>query len=873
MSVTVYCETAEGFENFKNGIRELISMYRNGATSKERLLYSVRKYLATHPINENSARLSRITLSDPCDTIIDEIEQYIERRKDTDYSYNGSRNPYWMDEDIASINTLQETLNECDCYTAPYERLMYIVSKYLVTVKHNDATIYLRDALVAASESDVKENIKAYIRIRLTETYEERRNNMTRRGSFTMEDCLNSNVAIVTQPNTLDDALTLEHDVKVNCYLPYKVALIREYIANHEITPGVSTLSWISFEHMDGVIDRSERIDELVHEFVEAIAQGQTYQYVNRPVEQGENLLRLAKDLKKFKESSMLGVFGDDAMTAETLQRKVAIYLTNNYTDKTTFWLRAALLVPVSGCAQYVEKYLEDRRFSFPFEQNEIEELLGMNERRSEMTNENVDGVVDTQVEQAYDENADENVRRCSWCGVVIDEDSASYDVNDGNEVICHNCYTNAVECEDCNRLYPEGDIHRLRMADDSVRTVCEGCMDNYAECSGCGHWIDKEDDYSHYSESDSEWYCEDCYNDRFTCCDNCGEEIYRDDVYEYHGDYYCEYCYNERCSESVIYDYHDFDSSDYHTMFGKDEEHGNQLTFGIELEIGGDCDTAEGLLDIMNGGRFDTVHLEEDGSVDGYEMITNPMTRQFYEEEFKPLLEKGLEYLRKHGMRGHGQGGMHIHFTEIDNRAQLMRMIRVLYGDVTAVELWEQISQRGVNNMGWCKLMNYRTRRTEEILKGEYKVATGSGDDHNNGLNHDPYRTHTHELRIFNSNLRFDRFCKNMEVLFSLLDYTSMGGKSIRVDVYSYLDYVRAHRDDYINLHNFLTEKKLWTFGQVIPDELYENDTCDVVTAYSLPRQLPINDEFELEVKIPEITEEDMKIWSAEIDRTLAEA
>jgi hypothetical protein len=45
------------------------------------------------------------------------------------------------------------------------------------------------------------------------------------------------------------------------------------------------------------------------------------------------------------------------------------------------------------------------------------------------------------------------------------------------------------------------------------------------------------------------------------------------------------------------------------------------------------------------------------------------------------------------------------------------------------------------------------------------------------------------------------------------------------------------------------------------------------VVTAYNLPRQLPINDEFELEVKILDITEEDMKVWSEAIDRTLAEA
>ena len=861
MSVTIYAENNNDFVVFMNTL--------NGLSDKAQVLKEIRFYLAVHPINPSSARLSRITLSDSISTMISEVEGYIDSRKESDdYGSYENNNPYWVNEDISDVERLQEAIDTYDCYTNPYEVFMNTVAKYLVVIKYNDLMIHLRDAL--ACESDPRGFVKAYVDSRLRQLKDERRNEMVTRGSFTFEDCIDSRIAIIARPITVDDALALKHDVLANLYMPYKIAYIREWIANHAIKHPIEMIGGVTYELAAGDnsdLDRSERIDQAVKDFVDSVTRGDDYSLCNSMAEDGETLLFLAKDLVAYGD-------GTHTISPEWMQCRAARYLTNVYTDKTMFWLRAALLVPAAGCGQYIQKYIEDRRFDFPNYQSEIEEVLGL-ERRSEMTNDvNVNGVVDTQVEPKVDEPTNNEVFTCSWCGEVHSADEL-HNVNNG-EMICDSCFNDSVVCEDCGTRVAYSDSHCIDVSRRGERTICENCMDNYRRCNSCGEWVDRESGDAYYSECEGEWYCESCYDDRFTTCDCCGCELYRDDVYEYDGEYYCESCYDEKSCNSVICDYHDYDADDYYTLYAKDEERGNQVTFGVELEVAGSTSYAEGLLDIMNGGRTQTVHLEYDSTVDGFEIITEPMTRQFFEEEFKPLLEKGLAYLRNHGFRGHGKGGMHIHFTKISNRAQLMRMIRVLYGDMTAVELWEQISQRGVDNMNWCRLMNYRSHRTEEILKGDYMVATGRGDDHNNGLNYDPHRTDTHELRIFNSTIRFDRFVKNMEVLFSLLDYTSMGGNSIRVDAFTYLDYVRAHRDDYPALHNFLTEKELWTFGQVIPDELYMEDTCDVMNAFPLPRQLPIDDSLVIPDiqydKIPDISEEDMKLWSAEIDKALAE-
>ena len=405
----------------------------------------------------------------------------------------------------------------------------------------------------------------------------------------------------------------------------------------------------------------------------------------------------------------------------------------------------------------------------------------------------------------------------CPICGEVVDleaDDFVEYD----NEYYHTDCFDdNFSYCEDCGEYHPNDEVTYL---DDYSKTVCDDCLDNhYYRCEACDEYIHEDD---MYWGADGNPYCEDCWHERFTTCDECGETIWIDNSYYDEDNYctYCECCYHDK--HNVIYSYHD-EEVEYIPKYLNDEDRNNnyEQLYGLELEITGDKSTSTEFQEIMG----DNVVLMRDSSVEGYEMVSMPLSRQYFYKEFIPLLDKGLKYLRDNDCTGHNGGGIHIHFKPLERGLQVANMVSILYGDDNDRDIWLAISQRTKSAMrNWCDI-SILDNSPASIIEHNMLSPNGYGN-HDTALNYD-MRTDTHELRIFNSNLRLERVMKNMECLFALEDYVKQ-----QVDLVcttsGFIDFVYNNKTKYPYLYNFMIEKNIFNKAYEYYNTIYVLEMID---------------------------------------------
>lgn len=387
----------------------------------------------------------------------------------------------------------------------------------------------------------------------------------------------------------------------------------------------------------------------------------------------------------------------------------------------------------------------------------------------------------------------------CDDCGEFTREDCATI-VNNGDKV-CEYCLDNHYSyCEHCNEYVYNDDVVEVHTGRYS-EYWCSDCADNDAfRCDDCGKWYSTNDHYSYNVEGDT--ICEDCINNgNYGYCEDCQEYYYDRHINYCEEDecYYCDDCY-ENHQQKTIHDY-GYKPSPYFRGTG-------QEYFGMELEVSGDTDYADEFLGIVDD-EENLLYLKHDGSVSGFEIVTQPMTREFIYEVFADKLKEGLQYLNGIGFRGHNQGGIHIHVSKsVISNEQLNKLVTLLYPkSENNYKMWLSITQRHDDEMKqWSsmKLSNKRriTKEIREYYNSDYKPSIDSG--RYTAIN---VTDNTIEFRIFNSNTRIERVMKNYEVIFSLLDFTK---ENILPTMRNYLNYIVDNNEKYKYLYDFLIEKKL---------------------------------------------------------------
>ena len=386
----------------------------------------------------------------------------------------------------------------------------------------------------------------------------------------------------------------------------------------------------------------------------------------------------------------------------------------------------------------------------------------------------------------------------CDDCGELVEEDR-TYTTHD-NRIICENCFDSNgyYVCDRCGEVVE--DCHAVYI-EDTNEFVCDDCAEQYYyQCMDCGRWYSMN---KIYTDSSGNALCEDCYCNSYYTCMGCGEFVHSDDCY-WDDDMdaaYCEYCYNTNVKNSFIKSYHSHNNWTVHyTESEYDDYMSDKLTLGLEIEVAGNTEHAEGFMEPVDS---DLIYLEKDNSVEGFEIITQPMTRKYATEVFPNKISEGFKYLRDNDFKGHNAGGIHIHVANYgDTRLTVYRLKRLLYNlDSKQQSLFLKLTQRKKDD-----LIQWADNQVPFDMSIEYACLQ---DNRYESLNLDD-RTGTLEFRIFNSNLRVERILKNIEMVYALLDYINSSSWNSSSDLYDWMRFVYDNNVVYPNLYLFIEEKQL---------------------------------------------------------------
>ena len=355
----------------------------------------------------------------------------------------------------------------------------------------------------------------------------------------------------------------------------------------------------------------------------------------------------------------------------------------------------------------------------------------------------------------------------CAVCSTDTNQDdlvTTAYD-----QQVCHDCM---VMCDRC-----EG----IETVNDSMYTVdndhlwCEGCTENRA------YYCDSCNEYNSYGTSyvrdRGESYCEGCITDCYYC----------EDCDEYNADG-CDSCSDDNDSQGnrIIHDYSYRPDPIFHST--KPDE---RLFFGIEIEVEASDSKSDSAMHAYQLEGADLAYLKNDGSLDhGFEIVTHPMSHQFYKEEASQLWEV-LEDLRsKSGLRVKSWDtrtcGLHIHIsrTGFSGGAHMHRFLNLVY---TNADFYSTLAGRSSDQ--WAKFTDIykaeykRNADGERILSQEggyeyntmrtfkHKLDTNRNSDRYSAVN--TQNPHTLEMRIFRGTVNGETVKAQLDLAHASVEYT----------------------------------------------------------------------------------------------------
>lgn len=273
-------------------------------------------------------------------------------------------------------------------------------------------------------------------------------------------------------------------------------------------------------------------------------------------------------------------------------------------------------------------------------------------------------------------------------------------------------------------------------------------------QCASCATVEFRSTGNIQFVQDMDEYRCSDCGWEECEYCNNCYDDLYD---------------HQDNCSDRRHSALHEYDYTPYRFM-----PKGNfpaEPLMGVELEIGGDEFT---LTNIVNNLDPNESHLycKHDGSVDGIEVVTHPMTLDWCKQnfDFKNLLGQ----LSRSGHSSDNYG-IHVHVSRNAFRG-------VLPDGRTTKKAQPQ------HQMAWLMFM-YRNadaitkiaRRTSDNWASWRKPGTGelkrkaSAPDHSQGryIAINCENDKTYEVRVFRSTLDFTEFMAAIELVDASVNYT----------------------------------------------------------------------------------------------------
>jgi hypothetical protein len=356
----------------------------------------------------------------------------------------------------------------------------------------------------------------------------------------------------------------------------------------------------------------------------------------------------------------------------------------------------------------------------------------------------------------------------CSVCYEVLASNgqiTTHYD-----EIVCNECVTT---CERCSNI---GSIN------DGFHEVdgdlwCEGCTENRAYfCSNCEEYNSNGSCYIH---DRGENWCDNCLNQAYYC----------DECDEYNADG-CDRCIDSEDTDNhgnrIIHDYSYRPDAIFHST---DKE--ERLFFGIEIEVEARDSKSTSAMHAHQLEGLDLAYLKYDGSLnDGFEIVTHPMSHDFFKNEATELWTV-LEDLRsKHGMRVKAWDtrtcGLHIHIsrTGFNGGSHMHRFLNLVYSNP---DFYSTLAGRTSDQ--WAKFTDIYRNDYKRDSNGErvwnedtgyhvttkrtfmHKLNTESNSDRYSAVNTN--NRETLEMRIFRGSVNGETIKSQLDLAHASVEYT----------------------------------------------------------------------------------------------------
>lgn len=340
--------------------------------------------------------------------------------------------------------------------------------------------------------------------------------------------------------------------------------------------------------------------------------------------------------------------------------------------------------------------------------------------------------------------------------------------------------------CWACEEPIHEDDAYFSFSADDDSAAgeslICEACTEPYYVCDGCGSYGERNETlHGTWPQYD---YCLPCLNQKNARqCETCGdvwialvsysecEECYACEC----GEHGCDDCYPYGC------DCGDCSMSEYMHDYGykpppqfffdavgnySDTAEPGTVFLGMELEISTNS-IHQGAELVTNAVTDDLIYCKDDGSVDGFEMVTHPMTL----EAARSLLPwQELRQLRQQGASGE-PNGIHVHVSRsaFDSEAHVFKWMKLIYRNEEAVI---RIARRKSND--WAAFRESERIHTKHLAKKEGGRGTRSGNyypERYSAIN--CQNRHTFEVRVFRGSLKRSEIMAALELVDASVEYT----------------------------------------------------------------------------------------------------
>jgi hypothetical protein len=345
---------------------------------------------------------------------------------------------------------------------------------------------------------------------------------------------------------------------------------------------------------------------------------------------------------------------------------------------------------------------------------------------------------------------------KCDICRDEYAQDDLT--TTSDNELVCGDCVR---ICESCDSIMTAEDDFNLVC--DSY--WCQNCTDNYA------HWCDRCEEYqrenTYYVADMGESWCINCTDNRAVWCENCDE---------YNRDGCASECESDMVDgDRVVHDYSYRPDPIFHST-----DDNSRLFFGMEIEVEAPswevrrdaAQYAHNKLEVENS----LAYLKNDGSLNcGFEVVTHPMTYDFFMNEAQELWDTVHGLKENYGMKSWATRtcGLHIHISRsgFTNPPHLHRFLRLIYSNQ---DFYQAMAGRSASS--WAKfddVMAYDTETDKYRRTFKHKVAdpTTVNTDRYSAVNTN--NRATVEMRIFKGSINTTNVRGALGLAHASVEYT----------------------------------------------------------------------------------------------------